>query len=200
MLTSVKPKLSKTINSFAKPFSKINPNILTLLGLVPPIFFLIFMLSNNYILALVMFFGLFLDTIDGAVARMTGKTTAFGAFLDSSFDRISDSLFICAFGFAGIVRYELVLIVMFLSLFISYIRSRAELAAKGKIVLAVGIIERSERLLLLFLALLFYILLSKDINLFNFNIAEVIFILLSLLSLVTVLQRIFTAKKMLKKS
>lgn len=200
MLTSVKPKLSNAIDSIAKPFSKISPNILTLLGLVPPIFFLIFMLSNNYTLALLMFFGLFLDTIDGAVARLTGKTTAFGALLDSSFDRISDSLFICAFGIAGIVRYELVLIVMFLSLFISYIRSRAELAAKGKIVLAVGIIERSERLLLLFLALLFYILLPKDINISKFNVAEIIFMLLSILSIVTVLQRFFTAKKMLKKS
>ena len=199
MLTSVKPKLSKTINSIAKPFSKISPNILTLVGLVPPIFFLIFMINNNYPLALLMFFGLFLDTIDGAVARMTGKTTAFGGFLDSSFDRISDSLFICAFGFAGIVRYELVLSVMFLSLFISYIRSRAELAAKGTIVLAVGIIERSERLLFLFMSLLFYMILPKDINLGGYNVAEVLFILLIILSFVTVLQRIFIANKMLKK-
>jgi len=194
MLTSVKPSLSKVINSFAKPFSKINPNILTLLGLVPPIFFVIFMMTNNYVLALFMFPGLFLDTLDGAVARMTGKTSAFGGFLDSSLDRVSDALFICAFGLSGMVRYEIVITVMFLSLFISYIRSRAELAAKGTIVLAVGIVERTERLILLFIALVLFVIFPKDTNLGGYNVAEMIFLLLSVLSLITVLQRIVAAR------
>jgi archaetidylinositol phosphate synthase len=198
MLSSVKPKLSKTINSLAKPFANINPNILTLLGLVPPIFFLIFLMNGNHLFALLMFFGIFLDTIDGAVARMTGKVTAFGSFLDSSIDRISDALFICGFAFAGIVRYEIVIVVLFLSFFISYLRARAELASNGKISLAVGIIERTERLILLFLSLLLYILLPKDFNFFGFNIAEIIFLLLSILSFITVLQRVFVASKKLK--
>ena len=100
MLTAIKPKLSKTIDLIAKPFSKVNPNILTLLGLLPPIFFIIFMVNKNYILALIMFGGLFFDMIDGAVARMSNNTSAFGAFLDSSIDRVSDSMFIFAFGLA----------------------------------------------------------------------------------------------------
>jgi archaetidylinositol phosphate synthase len=198
MLTSVKPKLSKLINLISKPFIKINPNILTLVGLLPPIFFLIFLISGNYILALLMFFGLFLDTIDGAVARMTGKTSAFGGFLDSSIDRVSDAIFISAFAFAGIVRFELVIVVMFLSLFISYLRSRAELAGNGKITLAVGIVERSERLISLFISLLLFIILPSQTNLLGFNVAEVIFMLLSLFSFITVLQRIFAAFAKLK--
>jgi archaetidylinositol phosphate synthase len=145
-----------------------------------------------------MFFGIFLDTIDGAVARMTGKVTAYGAFLDSSVDRVSDAIFICGFAFAGIVRYEIVIVVLFLSFFISYLRARAELATKGKITLAVGIIERSERLIFLFLALFFYILFSTDLNFLGFNIAEIIFLLLLILSFITVLQRVFIASKKLK--
>jgi archaetidylinositol phosphate synthase len=156
------------------------------------------MLNHNYTLALIMFLGLFLDTIDGAVARMTGKTTAFGGFLDSSLDRVSDGLFICAFGFAGLVRFDLVIVVLFLSLFISYIRSRAELAGNGKVVLAVGIVERSERLIFLFSSLLLYILFPKSIIIGAFNIAEALFLILSILSFITVLQRIFAAKRLLK--
>jgi archaetidylinositol phosphate synthase len=152
------------------------------------------MMTNNYVWALLMFPGLFLDTLDGAVARMTGKTSAFGGFLDSSLDRVSDALFICAFGFAGIVRYDIVIAVMFLSLFISYIRSRAELAAKGNIVLAVGIVERTERLILIFLALVLFLVFPQNSNIGGFNVAEMIFLLLSFLSLITVLQRIFAAK------
>jgi len=198
MISTVKPKLSKLINAIAKPFMRIDPNILSLLGILPPLFFIYFMASKLYIPALFMFAGLFLDTIDGAVARMTGKSSAFGGFLDSSLDRVSDALFIWAFALAGLVRYEFVIVAMFLSLFISYLRSRAELAGNGKITLAVGIIERPERLVALFIALLLNVIWPDVQVIAGVNLSETVFIILIVLSFVTIFQRLAMAYNKLK--
>ena len=198
MLTEYKPKLDKLITIIAKPFVKINPNILTFLGVIPPILFFIFLLNKNYLFALLMFLGLFFDTIDGAVARITNKITPFGGFLDSSMDRISDFLLISAFGFSGIVKWEIIVIVAFLSFLVSYLRSRGELAGSGKISLAVGIMERTERIVFLVLALLAQWLFPKVLVVSQFNISEVIFIIIGLLTFITALQRIIVAYHHLK--
>jgi archaetidylinositol phosphate synthase len=198
MLTKHKPKLSPIISFVAKPFIKINPNILTLFGLLPPIFFFVFFVNKNYILSLLMFLGLSFDAIDGAVARMTGKISAFGGFLDSSLDRVADFLLISAFGFGGAVRFEIVCVVAFLSFLISYLRSRAEQAGKGEITLAVGIMERTERIAFLALAVI-ALRFFPQVKVFEqLNLAEIIFIVLGILSFITVLQRFFAAYKSLK--
>ena len=99
MISAVKPKLNTLIIFFAKPFSQVDPNILTLLGLLPPMIFLYLIINGYYIWALVSFAGLFLDTLDGAVARLSGKTSQFGGLLDSTFVRFADSLYIFGFVF-----------------------------------------------------------------------------------------------------
>jgi archaetidylinositol phosphate synthase len=182
---------------FAKPFKAVDPNILTLLGLLPPVIFLWLMLSGHYVWALVSFLGLFLDTLDGAVARMTGKVSSFGGLLDSSFDRIADSIYIIAFVFAGFVAPWLGFTALVVSFLISYIRSRAELAGNSKFVLNVGIVERPERLILLFIALLLIRFLPA-INIYGLNAAEIIFLILIILSTFTVGQRLLRAKQLLK--
>ena len=201
MLTEFKPKFSQIINLIAKPFIKINPNILTLIGLISPIFFFLFLYNKYYFLALIMLGGILFDTIDGAVARMTNNTTAFGGFWDSSIDRVADFLFISSFGFSGIVRWEIVVVVLFLSFLISYIRSRAELAAKGDLVLAVGIIERPERMIFILLALIscwFFQGVNMTFINFEFNLTEIVFIILGVFSTITIFQRFFAAYKLLK--
>jgi phosphatidylglycerophosphate synthase len=197
MISELKPKINPLITAIAKPFSKISPNILTLLGIVPPILFLVCMFYQQYILALVTFLGLFLDTIDGAVARMTGKSSAFGAFLDSSLDRVADSIYILGFSAAGIVRWDISATLVVLSLLISYLRSRAELAGKNAFVLNVGIIERPERMIMIFIALAGYLAFPLW-QWLGFNFPEITFLLLGLLSLVTVIQRMVRAYQLLK--
>jgi len=97
------------------------------------------------------------DMLDGAVAR-AGVTTRFGAFLDSSVDRLSELLL-----FAGFVAYfhrvdgsaffsVLTVFALGGSFLISYTRARAEgLGIECK----VGVMERPERFVLLILALCF---------------------------------------------
>lgn len=197
MLSEVKPKLSPLINFVAKPFSKINPNILSIVGLIFPVLFFVFMAEKNLGLALVMLFGTVFDTIDGAVARLTNRITKFGGLLDSTLDRLADALCIIAFYYAGIISIELALIVLVESYLISYIRSRAELAAKGEMVLNVGIIERPERVIAFILALICAFDPISKVVLGGFDISIWIFIVLTILSFITILQRILIAQKRL---
>ena len=83
-----------------------------------------------------------------------------------------------------------------LTYLISYMRSRIELAAKGELVANIGIIERTERLVAIFIALLLYTLFPHATPLGQ-NFVELIVWLLIVLSVVTVGQRtVFAYKKL----
>ncbi len=94
------------------------------------------------------------DVLDGTVARRTGKSTVFGAFYDSTLDRVADGgvLLGLAYFFATSPEYQSLemVVVCFLCLIgtylISYTRARAEsLGIDAK----VGIMQRPERVILL---------------------------------------------------
>lgn len=167
--------------------------MLTLLSLLPSILFFITILTGHFVLALLCFLGSFLDVLDGLAARAYNKTSAFGAVLDSTIDRISDFLFITAFGFSHLISWYIILFFLLVSFLISYIRSRGELACTKKISLAIGIIERPERLVGIFLMLLLYILFPKLIF-FTLNILSWGFIVLSIFSVITIFQRLWFIK------
>lgn len=196
MLTTYKPLAQKVLTPIALRLHFINPNIITLTGLVFPILFLILLLSELYVLAVISFILNLTDMLDGLVARSQNKVTPFGGFLDSTLDRVSDFVVISAFGFADLVPWTIIIPLLLVSSLISYIRSRTELAAKNKLVAAVGIIERTERIGIIFIALILYIL-FPNFFIFQMNIASMIFILLLILSSVTVYQRLVFAYKKL---
>lgn len=172
------------------------PNLLTLLGIIPSLLFFYCLVNHLYALALIAFIGNVIDMLDGAVARTHHKTSAFGAFFDSTLDRVVDFVSIVAFGFAGIVRWEIVLPVLLFSFLISYERSRGELASANRVSFDVGIVERPERLIIIFLSLLLFVL-FPNFTIARLNSAEAIFSLLALLSFITVLQRFHHAYKKL---
>ncbi len=98
-----------------------------------------------------------LDLMDGALARLSQRSTPFGAFLDSTLDRLSEGIV-----FAAVVYYfarhgqpleaGLVVLALLGSLLVSYTRARAEaLGAECK----VGVMTRAERVVLVALGLLF---------------------------------------------
>jgi CDP-diacylglycerol--glycerol-3-phosphate 3-phosphatidyltransferase len=91
------------------------------------------------------------DALDGLLARTLGKQSRFGAFLDSTFDRISDASLIL-----GLAAYDiwqgdflsvaLLLIAAVASMMVSYVRARAEaLGFSCKI----GLLTRFERIVLI---------------------------------------------------
>lgn len=193
MLSKNKSTAEKIIEPLVKPLSKVNPNVLTLLGSIPPLVFFVAILNHLYILALIAFVGNIFDLLDGMVARKYKKVSAFGGFLDSTLDRVGDFLIITPFAFAGIIGWELAAPLLLFAFLTSYIRSRGELA-NPSVSFAVGIIERTERLLIVFIALVLYILLPT-FQLAGFNAIEISFGFLTILSLYTVLQRITHAYK-----
>lgn len=91
----------------------------------------------------------FSDLVDGTMARLTGRTSPFGAFLDSTLDRIGDGAVFggLALYFAGPGDSDLYLVLSLVCLLmggvVSYARARAEsLGFQAK----VGIAERADRL------------------------------------------------------
>ena len=103
--------------------------------------------------AVVLVFGSLLDAVDGALARATGGTTAFGGFLDSTLDRAAEAIL-----YVGIVAYLLdatvnplwpvllALAALSGSFMVSYTRAKAE--AIG-LTASVGLAPRTERLVLI---------------------------------------------------
>ncbi len=193
MLSAYKPTAEKYLRPFIQYFSKVSPNTLTLLGSIPPVLFFVFMIYHWYILALIALVGNGLDMLDGMVARKYHKVTQFGGFLDSTMDRVADFLIITAFAFAHIVSWKIVAPFLLFAYLTSYVRSRGELA-NPKVSFAMGIIERPERLVLVFVTLTLYIIFPSA-TFMELNIASIIFIFILLLSFYTVFQRIAHAYK-----
>jgi phosphatidylinositol phosphate synthase len=196
MLSSLKKTIEKPLIPFIGVLEHVPPNVLTLLGVVPSLFFFFCILSHAYGWALIAMIGNFFDFFDGMVARKYHKVTTFGGFFDSLLDRVADFFIITSFGFVGLVNWGLVLGVLLCAFLTSYIRSRAELASSGKVSFAVGIIERPERLIGIALTLLLFAL-FPSVQFSGMNILTIGFWILFLLSGYTVLQRVMYAYKKL---
>jgi len=130
----------------------ISPTLLTLIGLgVNAVAALLYFGGFIRIAGLVILFAGFFDMLDGAVARASGKASAFGGFTDSVVDRYSDFLI-----FGGVLAYfagEENLLMTLVStatlcgaFLVSYVRARAELVIPK---CAVGMMERPERIIVL---------------------------------------------------
>ena len=143
--------------------SRLKPNTLTWIGLAINIVTAGIIATNHLIIGgfLVLFSGLF-DLLDGALARSTKQTTRFGAFLDSTVDRLSEAalflgLLIWYMGDESAVEVPLIFLVLLIflalvgSFLTSYLRARAEgLGIKCQ----VGLFTRAGRVIILALGLI----------------------------------------------
>lgn len=135
----------------------------------------------------------FSDTLDGTMARLSGRASPWGAFLDSSLDRIGDAAV-----FGGILMYFaaqpdgqltawFALACLVFGFMVSYVRARAEglgMDAKG------GVAERADRLVVVLVA-------TALTGLFGLTnmVLTVVLALLALASAVTVVQRMTAVKR-----
>ncbi len=136
----------------------INPNVLTLIGLLINIFAMVLFAKGIFLWAglVILFAGIF-DIVDGEVARRTQRVTKFGAFFDSVIDRYSDLLLLLGLiiWYAKINRIfyvGLTGLVLIGSVLTSYARARAESLIPA---CKVGFLERPERVVLLIIGSLF---------------------------------------------
>lgn len=152
MLSRFKLKVTEELAPIGRFVGKrLTPNQLTFIGLILGIFAFISILYGNILIGaiFVLFSGVF-DLLDGLVARTQRMATNFGGFLDSVFDRYVDVLIFIALGLYGI-DWLVVAIAMSGALLVSYTRARAEKFLEK---CDVGIAERGERMIILFVAMI----------------------------------------------
>lgn len=136
---------------------RISPNLFTVVGMLAH-FLLAWLIVQGHMVAagVAVFFVAPLDALDGALARKLGRKPGFGAFLDSTMDRLAEIVLFGGFIFYyGRLENMLMVVTAYIaltgSLMVSYARSRAEaLDASCKI----GLLTRVERYAVLTLFLL----------------------------------------------
>ena len=129
---------------------------LTVLGLVTNVVVGVLLLRGERLLpGLLLIPAGLLDIFDGAVARLRGEASRFGAFLDSVLDRVSDViLFGCLYwslaGQGDDLEAALALATMVIALSVSHIRAEAEAAGVS---LSEGLFQRLERYIAMMIGL-----------------------------------------------
>jgi len=146
---TLRPALEKVGKGFAA--TGLSPNFWTVVGLV-------IALSSAVVYGMGVEFGLiiggilllvsgFFDMVDGQVARVTGKTSKKGEYLDSMFDKISEVAIFLGILVGGYAEPYVVLLAITLSLLVSYARAKSDLINIK--LQGIGIGERAERLLVI---------------------------------------------------
>jgi len=134
----------------------LSPNVLTIIGFLITVVAALVIPYNIKLGGILILFGGLFDMIDGIVARIKGKTSRFGAFLDSVLDRYSDAFLFLAIAWYLSERGNhmgafLSLGTLIGAFLISYTRARAEGLGEP---CHTGIMERPERIILLIFATL----------------------------------------------
>jgi CDP-diacylglycerol--glycerol-3-phosphate 3-phosphatidyltransferase len=185
---------SRSITGLAR--TRVTPNALTTSGVLLCLGASVLALFENrhellfyWLAASVFVTGSVLDILDGALARAGGKTTPFGAFLDSTTDRISEGFMLTAIAyiFARHGRDVFVAVTMAAvagSFLVSYTRARAEaLGLRGD----VGIGSRAERV----------VVITAGLVLAPWGVLPWAIVLLTATAWVTVVQRVLHVRKQL---
>ena len=201
----VSPELRQRVRGWATPvalaFGRIGltPNALTVIGFIGTCVAAIAAASQAWLAAgvLVITFGIF-DLFDGALARATGKTSRFGAFLDSTLDRTGENLVLAgvAFGCAQAqfpVGVAMAVLALSFASVVTYTRAKAEVVGlHGE----VGVAPRPERLAILSVGLA---LAGIPGGVLGFGQAwlGLALGLIALLSAITIVQRLVHVKRQL---
>jgi CDP-diacylglycerol--glycerol-3-phosphate 3-phosphatidyltransferase len=171
--------------------SGVTPNQITYFGVGVQIAVAVLILQGRLLAAgLVGILAGISDFLDGAVAKARGTPSKFGAFLDSTTDRLSDALYFVPLAWLYGVAPDIAerdepwvaaisLAALVFSFLVSYAKARAESLGYE---CNVGIAERAERLIVLILALLL-------------DVVPAALVLLFVLALVTFMQRMVHVHK-----
>jgi CDP-diacylglycerol--glycerol-3-phosphate 3-phosphatidyltransferase len=174
--------------------SRLTPNAISLTGLALCLVAAGLIFADYWFLGgLAFILGSVCDTLDGRYSRMSGKGTSFGAFLDSTLDRMEEGIVLTAVAFqfsqAGDdAAVAAVVVAVLASLMVSYTRARAEaLGVECK----VGIADRAVRVVILSVGLV----LARGASVLDVELIEPAVWVLAGLSVITVGQRIFHVRR-----
>ena len=178
--------------------SRLTPNAISLTGFTLNLAAAGLVVGRLFFLAGIAFIiGSIMDTLDGRYSRMSGKGSQFGAFLDSTLDRLEEGIVLTAVGayFASQHNQTAVAAVVaavLFSLMVSYTRARAEaLGVQCK----VGLATRPVRVVILSIGLV----LARGASIGHFELLAPAVYVLAALSLLTTCQRIWHVRSELTK-
>ena len=161
MLSEAARKYSRV---FLEPMARfisatgVSPNVITVIGFLLMVGVAVVLAWGHLLLGGILITAVALfDAVDGTLARMMGRTSRFGAFLDSTLDRFSEAvIFLGLFIYLSGQNQKLELLLIYAtvvgSLMVSYARARAEGIG---VPLKEGLFTRLERVFLLVVGLLF---------------------------------------------
>ena len=170
--------------------SRLTPNAISMMGLVGNLVAAALVTQRLFFLAGIAFIlGSVMDTLDGRYSRMSGKGTLFGAFLDSTLDRIEEGIVLAAV--AGYFAVEgddfaaaMCVVAVLFSLMVSYTRARAEaLGVECK----VGLATRPVRVVILSIGLIF----AKGAGIGDFELLAPAVYAIAALTIFTTFQRVW---------
>ena len=177
--------------------SRLTPNTISLSGLILNLTAAVLITQRLFFCAgLAFIVGSVMDTLDGRYSRMSGKGTMFGAFLDSTLDRIEEGIVLAAvawyFADSGdAVAASACVITVLGSLTVSYTRARAEaLGVECK----VGIATRPVRVVILSIGLVF----AKGAGVFDVELLAPAIYAMAALTAFTVGQRVWHVRRELR--
>jgi CDP-diacylglycerol--glycerol-3-phosphate 3-phosphatidyltransferase len=179
--------------------SRLTPNAISLTGFALCVVAAVLVWEEYFFLGGIAYIvGSVCDTLDGRYSRMSGKGTSFGAFLDSTLDRIEEGLMLTSVGayFARTgddLAAAACVFAVLASLMVSYTRARAEaLGVECK----VGIADRPVRVVILSVGLVF----AKGAGFLGVDLLAPAVYVLAALSAITVWQRIWHVRKALREA
>jgi phosphatidylinositol phosphate synthase len=170
--------------------SRLTPNAISMMGLVGNLVAAVLVTQRLFFLAGVAFvLGSVMDTLDGRYSRMSGKGSLFGAFLDSTLDRIEEGIVLAAVaGYFAVTGDDfaaaMCVVAVLFSLMVSYTRARAEaLGVECK----VGLATRPVRVVILSVGLIF----AKGAGLGDFELLAPAVYAIAALTIFTTFQRVW---------
>jgi CDP-diacylglycerol--glycerol-3-phosphate 3-phosphatidyltransferase len=176
--------------------SRLTPNAISLTGLVGNVVAAVLVTQRLFFLAGVAFIlGSVMDTLDGRYSRMSGKGTPFGAFLDSTLDRIEEGVVLAAVAWwfaeqGDEVAVGATVLTVVGSYMVSYTRARAEaLGVECK----VGIASRAVRVVMLSAGLVF----AAEELIPGVDLLEPAIYAMAALTIFTTFQRVFHVRSQL---
>jgi CDP-diacylglycerol--glycerol-3-phosphate 3-phosphatidyltransferase len=178
--------------------SRLTPNKITLVGLLGNIAAVVLITQELWVWAgLAFIFGSVMDLLDGRYSRMSGKATLFGAFIDSTLDRVEEGMVLAAVAWQLARQGEDAAVAALVvgvvgSLMVSYTRARAEaLGVECK----VGIATRAVRVVIISAALI----LAEGAGIFDVELLVPGMYLLAGITVFTMLQRIYHVWREMRK-
>ncbi|MDF5752012.1 phosphatidylinositol phosphate synthase [Spongiactinospora sp. TRM90649] len=158
MLKLLRPAVTRVLTPLGRALARhgVSPNTVTVIGTLGTAAAALFFFPRGQLLAgtLVITFFVLADLLDGVLARLTGTGGTWGAFLDSTLDRLGDASIFAGLLFWFVLDDQLVLagVALFCLVagaLVSYAKARAE--GLG-LTCDVGLVERPERLLIVLVA------------------------------------------------